>query len=410
MRRQKFFGYWIVVYSFIVMFFVFTIVRSLHSLFLVPVTESLGMERSAFSFLFTVFGVAVAVALPVVTKLLRRFSVRKILVWSIAMVSAGFASYAFAKEPWHFYVIAAVVGAGTAGCTNMVLSLLINNWFVDKKGLAMGITFTGSGFGAVCITPVLTQSIHILGWQASYILCGLVMACVCIPLTFLLAYPHPRDKGQKPYQEKGHAIVTDEEITATGFLYENIKGKPYFWLFLVIIFATTITLGGVHMHIPAYLSDIGHTPSFVATVIMLQSLCLIPGKILLGEIFDHFGSKVGTAFLGITLSGAYLCLVFAKNPLFAIAFAVLYGCGATVTTVGIPYLTGSIFGQKDYTKILSVTNIFYMIGISTGPFLSGVAYDLLGQYRWTWITYLVVYASSMAGLFLLEKYLKKKQM
>ena len=409
MQKSKFFGYWIVFYSFIVMFFLFTIVRSLHSLFLVPVTESLGMERSAFSFLFPVSGIAVACALPVVTKLLRRFSIRTILVWSILMASLGFASYSMARAPWHFYVIAAIVGCGTAGCTNMVLSLLINNWFIDKKGLAMGITFTGSGFGAVCITPVLTESIHVLGWQMSYVLCGAVMACVCIPLTFLLVYPYPSDKGQQPYQEEGKSPAVVEAIGKKGLMYKNIKSKPYFVLFLVCIFATTVTVGGVHMHIPAYLTDIGHAPSFVAMIIMLQSLCLIPGKIILGEIFDHFGSKVGTAFLGIALSSAYICLIMAKNPVFAVAFAIFYGCGATVTTVGIPYLTGSIFGQRDYTKILSVTNIAYMIGIATGPFISGITYDLLGQYHWTWITYLVMYAGAMLLLFCLEKYLKKKQ-
>lgn len=408
MQKQKFFGYWIVFYSFIVMFFLFTIVRSIHSLFMVPVTEALGMERSAFSFLFTISGISVAFALPVVTKLLRRFSVRTILVWSILMVSAGFASYSMARVPWHFYVIAAIVGCGTAGCTNMVLSLLINNWFIDKKGLAMGITFTGSGFGAVCITPVLTQSIHTLGWQASYVLCGAVMACVCIPLTFLLVYQSPRDKGQAPYREEGSQPTEAQEAEQIGLMYRDIKTKPYFWLYLLIILAATITLGGVHMHIPAYLSDIGHTSSFVAMIIMLQSLCLIPGKILLGEIFDHFGSKVGTVFLGLTLSAAYICLIFAKTPILAIAFAVFYGCGATFTTVGIPYLTGSIFGQRDYPKILSVTNIAYMIGIATGPFVSGLAYDALGQYHWTWMTYLLVYAVSMVLLVLLEINLKKK--
>lgn len=407
MQKRKFFGYWIVFYTFVLMFFIFTIIKSLHSLFLVPVTEDLGMERSAFSLIFTITGASVAIALPVVTKLLRYFSIRKIMVVSILMCSLGFAAYAFAQEAWQFYVIALIVGAGTAGCTNMVISLLINNWFIARRGLAMGIAFTGSGFGAVCIAPLLTKCLHAYGWQTSYIVCGLTMAIICVPLTFLFAYRYPSEKGQKPYQEEGATDQDAERVSHSGVFLKDIKKKPVFWLFLLISVLTSATLGGVHIHIPAYLTDLGHSPSFVAMIIMIQSVCIIIGKVLLGMIFDSFGSKAGTAFLGVTLSAAFVCLILASKPVFAIIFALFYGCGATLTTVGFPYLTSSIFGQKDYTAILGVVNIAYVIGASTGPFLSGLAYDLTGQYQITWMVYLVIFAVSITIMCFLERFIEK---
>lgn len=116
MKKQNYLCYGIVVYCFVLMFFIFTIVKSLHSMFLVPVTESLGMERSAFSLLFTIAGVAVAFALPVVTKLLKKYPTRLVVGVCVLMVAGGFASYSLARTSWHFYIIAAIVGVGTAGC------------------------------------------------------------------------------------------------------------------------------------------------------------------------------------------------------------------------------------------------------------------------------------------------------
>ena len=407
MKKNKFFGYWVVFYAFVLMFFIFTIIKSLHSLFLVPVTEDLGMERSAFSFIFTITGVSVAFALPIITKLLKYVSIRLLMTISILMTSIGFASFSFAREPWQFYIIAVIVGAGTAGCTNMIISLLINNWFISRRGLAMGIAFTGSGFGAVCITPVLTKTLELYGWQTSYIMCGLAMAVACIPLTFFCAYRYPSEKGQKPFQEASDTAVTEKATANSGMYLKDLKKYPLFWLFLLIVLLSSATLGGVHLHIPAYLTDIGHTSSFVAIVIMAQSICIIFGKIILGMIFDTFGTIKGTAFLEITLSFAFICLILAKNPIIAFVFALFYGCGCTLTTVGFPFLTGSIFGQRNYTAILSLVNMVYVVGAATGPFLSGLIYDMTGQYQMTWVAYLIIFAVSMTILVLVEKKFEK---
>ncbi|CAM5703316.1 Major facilitator superfamily (MFS) profile domain-containing protein OS=Lysinibacillus sphaericus OX=1421 GN=LS41612_12120 PE=4 SV=1 [Lysinibacillus sphaericus] len=44
-----FYGWYIVLTSFLIMFSAFSIVNSLHSLFLVPVTTELGLTRTTFS-------------------------------------------------------------------------------------------------------------------------------------------------------------------------------------------------------------------------------------------------------------------------------------------------------------------------------------------------------------------------
>lgn len=97
MKQHNYFYYGIIFYCFVLMFFIFAIIKSLHSLFLVPVTESLQMGRSEFSLIFTISGLSVAVALPIISKLLRKYSAKLIISCSIFMVAGGFSAYALAQ-------------------------------------------------------------------------------------------------------------------------------------------------------------------------------------------------------------------------------------------------------------------------------------------------------------------------
>lgn len=406
--KNKFFGYWIVFYCFILMFLAFTVIKSLHSLFLVPVTESLGMARSEFSLVFTVTGLSLAAALPAVGKLLVKYPVKVVVSVSIFLTSAGFFAFAFARSSWQFYLIAVMVGVGSAGCTNVVVSLLINSWFIDRKGLALGIAFTGSGFGAVVFSPIMAMMLAERGWQFTYMFFGLLVGLICIPMTWLCAYRWPGDKKQQAYQTVDHLGCAQQAIEQNrGLELHAINKRPFFWAYLLAIFFCSVALGGVHLHIPAYLTDIGHTSAFVAFVYSTQAMCLIGGKILLGLIFDRRGSKAGILFLTISFCMALICFLRAQSPVLAMAFALCYGCGATFTSVGVSYLTNSFFGQRDYANIISLVNIFYVIGAAMGPLLSGTVYDYCGSYAPAWKVYIVMFLVSAIVLWLVKGQLER---
>ena len=287
-------------------------------MFLVPVTESLGMERSAFSLLFTISGISVAFALPVITKLLKKYPARLVIAVCILMAGGGFAAFSLAKTSWQFYVISAIVGAGTGGCTQMVGSLLINNWFEDRRGLALGIAFTGSGFGTAVLSPLLTKLLANYGWQFSYVTMGALIVLFCLPLTFLFGYKTPAERNAEPYRDSKKSSVEQKEKPAakpaTGPLLKDIRGKMFFWIFLAAICLWSMSIGGVHLHIAAYLTDVGHSAGFVAFVYSVMAASIIVAKIVLGMIFDAKGSRAGILFMSVTFVIAMICLILAENP------------------------------------------------------------------------------------------------
>ena len=412
MKKSNLFHYGIIFYGFMLMFFIYTIIKTLHSMFLVPVTESLGMERSEFSLLFTISGISVAFALPVITKLLKKYPARLVIAVCILMAGGGFAAFSLARASWQFYLISAIVGAGTGGCTQMVGSLLINNWFEDRRGLALGIAFTGSGFGTAVLSPLLTNLLANYGWQFSYVTMGALIVLFCLPLTFLFGYKTPAERNAEPYRDAKKAAVEQKEKTTsktvTGPLLQDVRGKSFFWIFLIAICLWSMAIGGVHLHIAAYLTDVGHSASFVAFVYSVMAASIIVAKILLGMIFDIKGSRAGILFMSITFVTAMICLILAQNPVLAVLFVFVYSCGSIFTSVGLPYITSSYFGQRSYADILSTVNIAYVVGASSGPFISGLMFDITGSYQLIWRIYLAIFIVAVMTVLLLKPYLDKK--
>lgn len=390
--KKHFFGYWVVFYCFILMFFVFTLIKSCHGLFVVPVTEGLHISRAQFSLVFTITGLSLAAALPVMSRLLNTQYMRMTIFISVLLAAVGFAAFSTAAKPWHFYFIAVIVGIGTAGCTNVAISLMIHSWFLDKRGLAMGIAFAGSGCGAAILSPLITEALANYGWQMSYLICGSALGVICLPLTFFCAC-RPQEKQQQPYQSK-HAKETHTQHTQNTMERspQELHHSPLYLLYLAALFTASIAVGGVHLQIPAYLTDLGHEAAFVTLIYSATSLCIIGGKLLLGMIFDRLGCKAGIIFWGITYILALGCLLLAKNPLAAFLFAFCYGCGAAYPSVGYAYMTGDFFGQKHYAVIVGEANMFYVIGAAIGPLFAGLIYDWTGGYQLAWILCSLLFA------------------
>lgn len=103
------------------------------------------------------------------------------------------------------------------------------------------------------------------------------------------------------------------------------------------MFFWSLALGGVHIHIPAYLTDLGHSASFVAFIYSAQAVCVIGGKLVLGVIFDEKGSRAGILFMASTFLLALICLFLSRAVCFGNSVCVavwmrlhFYQCGNSV--------------------------------------------------------------------------------
>ena len=61
------------------------------------------------------------------------------------------------------------VGIGVALSTLLPASMVVANWFQEKRGIAMGVTIAGVAFGGMLMVQVVTAVIRLSGWRAAYV-------------------------------------------------------------------------------------------------------------------------------------------------------------------------------------------------------------------------------------------------
>ena len=107
------------------------------SIFFKPVSDALGFSRGDFTLSFAISAIAIMFFAPFIGKLYEKYDARIIVVISAFLLAASFASFAFCRTLLHFYLCSVVMGIGVASTGIIAVSVLITNWFVERRGVAM---------------------------------------------------------------------------------------------------------------------------------------------------------------------------------------------------------------------------------------------------------------------------------
>ncbi|MBY2475836.1 MFS transporter [Clostridioides difficile] len=406
--QKGFFRGWLVVFAgLILMISVYGIVNNCASLFIKPVTEDLGFSRSEFSLYYTVIALSTMVIALFMGKLAKKFKLKNIMLVGCVLAGIGYIGYSYANSIYVFYLMSIFSGLGLGMTTLTPLSIIISNWFVEKRGLALGLTFMGSGVGGMIFNPIANYIILNYSWRQSYLVLGIIILVTTIPVVLIFMSEKPSDKGLLPY---GYSNSSENVLdnSAKGIMLGDAVKTKIFWIMVVGLILITIIAMGVQMHIASYLTDIGYSPTFAASVISINMGVVILGKILLGYVFDKVGCEKGVIFVGLQVFLGVLALLFASKYPAIIVFIICWGIGNCMGTIVPALITSEIFGKRDYSTIVGVVNAVVLLGAALGSAVTGKLYDISGGYTLAWMTYLVL-TVIMVGLILISLVLGKKK-
>ena len=134
------------------------------------------------------------------------------LFGGLVAVGAGWLMLRLARVEW---VLAAVVAAATGGyllaaaahnyqqlllayvlmsgalVNQVAMAYVLTNWFADRRGIALALTYAGTTTGGVLLTPVISHIVNSYGWRVGYQ--ALAVALLLLPpLLLALIRSHPR--------------------------------------------------------------------------------------------------------------------------------------------------------------------------------------------------------------------------
>src|ERR1700744_4566312 len=151
-RQLPFFYGWVVVAVTFVRLAMGVNARTSFSLFFPAILQEYGWERGVTAGAFSFGFVISAIVSPLIGRLMDRAGPRAVMELGVALMGGGLLLAPLTREPWHLYVtIGVMVGAGSICLGYSGQSLFLPNWFIRRRGLAIGIAFGGVGIGSVTL-------------------------------------------------------------------------------------------------------------------------------------------------------------------------------------------------------------------------------------------------------------------
>lgn len=397
MEKKKFYGWWIVIASFIILAFMWALPISCFSIFIRPVTEELGFSIGKFGICSTIVSVVAMLMSPFIGRWIEKYNVKFVMSISAVMVAVGFLGYSVSTSLPVFYLSAVLIGLGLNGSSIMAVSIVMKNWFIEKRGLATSIGLAGSGLGGTIFAVLIEKLISQLGWRMTYRILALLIVLIVVPIIALVITKKPEDKGLKPLgYDKENAKGSDVQ-RGLDYSLGELKGRPILWIYAVSLALMGFAIGGVLLQANNYLQQIGYSSAVAARVVSLFLLIAIPGKILLGHVYDKFGSAAGAWFGWGAFILSAVCLLFSGAFPFLVMFTIFYGFGTCNGTVTPTVLTSRIFGDKYYGEIYGFINLFSQLGLAVATPVLGMTFDVTNSYQTAWILCLIFGIVSLAG-------------
>ena len=83
-----------------------------------------------------------------------RLGVKRLVLLGIAALAASMALLASATAAWLLYAAFMLMSLGWIGMGTVVIATVVSLWFVQRRGLAISLAYTGASLGGVVATPV----------------------------------------------------------------------------------------------------------------------------------------------------------------------------------------------------------------------------------------------------------------
>lgn len=405
-KKKIFFGWWIVIASFMIMTFLYTPIVNLVSLYTKPVTEELGIGRTQFSTYYTIMALVSMVACPIAGKLMRKIDIRLYLTVCTILGALSYIGFSFSTKLVHFYLLAVPMGISLAGAAIIPTSVLITNWFIEKRGLCLGLALSGSGFGGIILSPLNNWIISSYGWRASYLITGIMILVLIVPFTVFLIRFSPADIGLKAYGDT-KVVTSGKTEELKGITQGQAFKSVSFWSLCLAIVVSGVVVNSMIVNLSPYLTDIGASAKTAAMILSLSSAMVILGKLFVGRFFDKVGLKIVLILICVSNIASFVFLLKGNMIIPAVLYAVFTGFGATAVTVTPSYITASLYGEKEYGAKYGIVSLFSSLGAAICPLVSGMIYNINKSYT-TLLYVLIVLAFVALCLFLFAVKTKPK--
>lgn len=371
-------------------------------IFFTAVSADLGVGRGDVSLTVTLTNVVTGLMGPfVASRLFGRVPIKLLTGVGATVTALCFAGMAAANHIAVLYVLSTLMGVVITCYSNVAITYLIGNWFLEKNGVAMGITMSCSGLGGAIFNPVLSAVIESLGWRMAYLAAAGFVLLLTLPGVLFVIHERPENKGLLPYGAADRRV----QSTAQSEKKEALKFGTAAFTVTVVFSVIVYAISGFNAQVSGFASSIGLKPTVGALMVSASMIGNVIFKLLIGALSDAFGApKACGVMMLLNMIGMsiFACLPVGGDVV-AMVSAFLYGGIYAVSAVGIPLVVRYVYGPRLQSVAYSYISLFACISSSCTMAGFGYSYDVFGTYRVAILACVAMAAVVMVSLFFLKK-------
>jgi MFS family permease len=361
-----------------------------YGLFLPPMSKAFQGSRSALSGPYVLFFIIGGLMGPAAGSTIARFGARKNIVVFNVIAAMGLLGLSQVNAIWHVYLLFGVMGGlGIAFGEFIPISTVINNWFVRRRSMAMGLFLASGGAGGFLFPPLISKVISDFGWRWAWVYLAAQHILLTVIIGGILIRNRPEDMGQ-------HPDGTPESIRQNPLGYPGQKNHVYqtsvdwsvgeavqtsaLWMITALFSIILIVTNMLTTHQVAYLQDLKFSPLTSATALGSMLGMSVIGRLACGFLGMKYEGKNLAVFFLIGMGLGILALIKARGISFIYLYSLLTGIGFGGMIVLMPNLLGAYFGRSHYVKIVGWTAPVVTLISAGSPTLAGFLYDMTGSY------------------------------
>lgn len=326
------------------------------SVFVAPLQEAHGWALTSIQIAFTIFVALETWATPVNAWICDyigpRFGPRLVMGAGGVLIAAGWVLDAYTSSLTALYIGGILTGFGAGGIYCVSVGTAVK-WFPDRRGLATGLVAAGFGAGAALTIIPIKMYIASSGYQAAFLLFGLIQGGVVLLASQFIRHPN---QGEVKV-----VVNATTKQSARNYTSKEVLGSWVFWVLYICdvlmcaggLVVTANLVGIANSHEITNVEILGATT--ISFALVFSNVANGVARPLFGWIADSIGLPK-TMIIGFTLGAAayFFLYMFGGIPAaFILCTGLVFFCWGNIFSL-FPAMCTNLFGTKYATTNASL--------------------------------------------------------
>jgi MFS family permease len=364
-------------------------IRSAPSVLIHPLEAEFGWSRTEIASAASLNLLLLGLFAPIGGWLIDRLGARRVILGSLTTIAFGLTAVIFVQQLWQLILIWGVVLGIATGITPALGASIASRWFIDRRGLAVGIMTNANAAGQIVFLPLLMSIVITSGWRSA-LMSIVIAAAVLIPVIWLWMRDNPAEIGLEPYRA---GKPMSSRVRSGGFARGDIRPISLsamsevlqtgtFWILAGCFFICGVTANGlIGTHLIPHAIERGIPQVTAAAAVGIMGGASFIGTTFSGYLVDRIDPRKVLSVVYALRGSALLILPFVSDSTGLFFFAVLYGLDWYASGPATTTIIARAFGSERVGRIFGTVFVFHQLGGATAAITGGWARVHFGDYQ-----------------------------